>query len=189
MHHPPEEHLKATNKTRTGQRWVGVAFVLVAVVAVVAIKATKRPDQVAGLRVAETAADADVPALGGESSGAAAGVPAQETDPFPSDPMAQIEWLLRKGKPVMILFHSTTCKACQLMEKAVENVRADFEPQIAFIDVVVTDPANASLLQKAKIKSIPTSVFVMASGQAYGFVGALEEDVLRVELSKLVSGD
>jgi thiol-disulfide isomerase/thioredoxin len=186
-----EEHVKAMQKTQTGQRWLGVAFVLVAAVAVVGIKALNRPDQVAGLSVAETAADADVPALGAESpdSKAEAGVPAQEADPFPSDPAAQIEWVLRKGKPAMILFHSTTCKPCQLMEKAVEKVRAEFEPQIAFVDVVVTDPANATLLRQAQIRTIPTSVFVMTSGQAYGFVGAVEEDALRAELNKLVSGD
>ncbi len=149
--------MRRIKNTRTGRRWLGVAIVVVAVIAVLSIKALSRPDQVAGLRVAETASDAEVPVLGAQSPGSDVGVEvsAQEKDPFPSDPTAQIEWVLRNGKPAMILFHSTTCKPCQLMEKAVEKVRTDFEPQVAFVDVLVTDPANASLLRQAQIRSIP----------------------------------
>lgn len=181
--------MRATKNTPAGRRWPGVAFVVVAVMAVLSIKAINRPDQVAGLRVAETATGADVPALGAESPGSDAGVDvsAQEEDPFPNDPTAQIGWVLRNRKPAMILFHSTTCKPCQLMEKAVEKVRTDFEPQVAFVDVVVTDPANASLLRQAQIRTIPTSILITASGDAHGFVGAVEEDALRAELTRLIS--
>ena len=183
--------MKTTKKTRPGQRWLGVGFVLAAVVVVVGIKAINRPDQVAGLRVAETPGPAVAPTLRAESPGSnvVSSGSVQEADPFPSEPEAQIEWVLRNRRPAMILFHSTTCKPCQLMEKAVDKVRTEYELQIAFIDVVVTDPANATLVRQAQIRTIPTSIFVTASGDAYGFVGAVEEHVLRTELTKLISGE
>jgi hypothetical protein len=165
------------NKTRTGQRWLGVTLVALAVVAVAGIKAISRSDRIDGLRVAETSADAAVPDLGTASAleNAGADAPAQQADPFPTEPAAQIEWVLRNRTPAMILFHSTTCKPCQLMEKAVE--------------VVVTDPANANLLRQAQIRTIPTTIFITTSGEAYGFVGAVEQNVLRDELTKLISGE
>jgi thiol:disulfide interchange protein len=183
--------VRAMNKTRTGQRWLGVTLVALAVVAVAGIKAISRSDRIDGLRVAETSADAAVPDLGTASAleNAGADAPAQQADPFPTEPAAQIEWVLRNRTPAMILFHSTTCKPCQLMEKAVEKVRSDFEPQVAFVDVVVTDPANANLLRQAQIRTIPTTIFITTSGEAYGFVGAVEQNVLRDELTKLISGE
>ncbi len=108
-----------------------------------------------------------------------------ESDPYPTEPAEQIEWVLRHNHPAMILFHSTNCKPCKVMTGLVQQVRTDFQ-HIAFIDVITNDRANAQLVQRAQIRAIPTSVFVMASGQGSGFVGAMSEEDLRAELIKLL---
>ena len=182
--------MNTTTKTPTRTRWLGIGLIMLAVLVLLSFKAIQRSNYVAGLQVAETAGDATVPTLRAQSIGSSAepDAAAQEADPFPSRPEAQVEWVVRNRRPAMVLFHSTTCKPCQAMEKAVAKVRPDFEAQVIFIDVVVTDPDNAGLLRQAQIRTIPTSIFVTAAGEAYGFVGAVEEDALRVELSKLMSG-
>ena len=87
----------------------------------------------------------------------------------------------------MVFFHSTDCKPCREMTVVVQEVRPDFDEHIAFIDVITNDRSNAPLVQKAQIRAIPTTVFIMASGQGHGFVGAMKEEDLRAELIKLMS--
>jgi len=175
----------------TQARWQQLAIALVAggILIVLGSKAFTTSGPVSGFVVAETQAEAAVPTLatppadGNAESGAAA----QEADPFPQQPSDQVEWAMRNRRPAMILFHSTTCKPCMLMEETVEKVRPDFETQIAFIDVVVSDASNATLLRQAQIRTIPTTIFLTISGDSYGFIGAMDEGTLRAELAKLVS--
>ena len=110
------------------------------------------------------------------------------TDPFPESPAAQIEWAVRHGKPSLILFHSTTCKPCKIMEDLVQKVRGDYESRIIFVGVVVTNRANADLIRQARIQTIPTTFFVDATGQGRGVMGAMAEDKLRADLDRLAGG-
>ena len=113
---------------------------------------------------------------------------ARQDQPFPSSPAAQIDWIARNQKPAMILFHSTTCKACKIMDGLVEKVRTDYEPRVFFIHVITNNRSNSGLVQQAGIRLIPTSFFVQGSGTGKRFVGALEEDALRAELDQLLAG-
>ena len=88
----------------------------------------------------------------------------------------------------MILFHSTNCKPCKIMDGLVEKVRPDYEPSVFFIHVITNDRSNSGLVQQAGIRLIPTSFFVQGSGTGKRFVGALEEDALRDELDQLLAG-
>jgi len=181
--------MKRTTGTQTGWQQPAIALVALGILVILGSKAFTRSGPTTGFVVAETQAEAAVPTLatrppdGNAESGAAA----QEADPFPQQPSDQVEWAMRNRRPAMILFHSTTCKPCKLMEQTVEKVRPDFETQIAFIDVVVSDASNATLLRQAQIRTIPTTIFLTISGDSYGFIGAMDEGALRAELAKLVS--
>lgn len=109
-----------------------------------------------------------------------------DEDPFPSQPAAQVQWVMRNEKPAMILFRSTNCIPCKRMEKLVNQVRGDYEPDIVFIDVIVYDRSNTGLIRQAQIQAIPTSFFIKASGQGRRFVGATSKEVLRAELANLL---
>ena len=169
-------------------RWVAAGLVAAAVLAILGMKIAGVPASTLNLPTAEAPGAATVPALG-TSPATSSAEPTQmtESDPYPTEPAQQIEWVLRHNHPAMILFHSTNCKPCKLMTDLVQQVRTDFDEHIAFIDVVTNDRSNAQLVQQAQIRAIPTSVFFMASGQGYGFVGAMNEEDLRAELIKLMS--
>ena len=110
-------------------------------------------------------------------------------DPFPTDPASQVQWIVRNKTPALILFHSTNCIPCKAMEKLVNEVRGDFEPDIVFVDVITNDRANIRLVQQAGIRGIPTSFFVTRSGQAKAFMGAMKVGALRAELASLLESE
>lgn len=110
-----------------------------------------------------------------------------EADPFPSTPTAQVQWVLRHKKPAMILFHSTLCRPCMMMDALVQMVRRDYEPTVVFIEVIIDDPANAVLVTQARIGSIPASLFLDRSGKVKRIVGLMKQQDLRAELARLMA--
>lgn len=157
----------------TGQRhrlWVGF-LVLASVGLVLAAKALRpgqravRETSTAVAIVAETAADSN--------------------EPFPTSARAQVEWVLRHHRPAMILFYSTYCRPCMMMDALVQMVKRDYQPQVVFIEVLYDDPANAELLRWAKVGSIPASVFISPSGETKRVVGIMNQAALREELAAL----
>ena len=169
-------------------RRVAAGLVAVVVLAILGTKIFGVPASTLSLPTAEAPGAATLPAFDASAATPDA-EPTQKTesDPYPTEPAGQIEWVLRHNRPAMILFHSTNCKPCKVMTGLVEQIRTDFDEHIAFIHVITNDSANLQLVQQAQIRAIPTSVFIMASGQGHGFVGAMSEKDLRAELIKLLS--
>jgi thiol:disulfide interchange protein len=120
------------------------------------------------------------------TAASAGGVESQQ--PWPASPAEQVQLVLGRHQPAMVLFHSTNCIPCKAMEKLVAEVRGDYEPSIAFIDVITGDQANSALLQQAQIQAIPTSFFFNTAGQGKRYVGAMKKDALRAELDTLLAG-
>jgi len=191
--------MAASRERSTRLRWFIGLLVLVAVVVILGLKYVRespfialsedRPAVGTGALLGPTLAEqepdvvqTDAPAVG------PAEVP-QDDDPFPTNPAAQVEWVLRHKKPAMIFFHSTNCKPCKMMEELVAKVRSDYEPDLVFIDVVTSNRSNLELVQQAGIQAIPTSFFIQRSGQGKRFVGALPEDELRAELTFALEGE
>ena len=191
--------MKASRARSTKLRWFIGLLVLVAVVVILSLKnASESPlialseddpavgtDALLGPTLAEQGSDVvqtDAPAEGPAEA-------LQDDDLFPTDPAAQVDWVLHHKKPAMILFHSTNCKPCKLMEELVAKVRSDYEPDLVFIDVITNERSNLELVQAAGIRSIPTSFFIQSSGQGKRFVGALKEDDLRAELTYAMEGE
>jgi thioredoxin-like negative regulator of GroEL len=110
-------------------------------------------------------------------------------DALPPDPAGQVDWVVKHGMPALILFHSTNCKPCIAMTALVEQVRPAYEGRVAFIDVVTNDNANANLVRRAGINTIPTTFFVSASGAGQAYIGLMEEADLRAELDRLTAAE
>ena len=171
-------------------RWLIGGAVLVALVAVIGIKALTQFTVASEVREQDTM---EMPIQGAAATvptppGATVGDAASAADLFPSDAAEQVRWALSNGKPAMVLFHSTSCIPCKQMSALVAAVRGDYEPDIVFVDVVVSDRANMPLIRQAGVQTIPTTLFVDLSGQGKRYVGALREDALRAELSALQQG-
>ena len=191
--------MAALRERSTKLRWFIGLLVLVAVIVILGLKNASESPLIAisadgpaiatgpllGPTLAEQvpiAAQTAAPTIG------PAGTP-QDDDPFPTDAAAQVEWVLRHKKPAMILFHSTNCKPCKLMEELVAKVRSDYEPDVVFVDVITNERSNQELVREAGIRAIPTSFFIQRSGQGKRFVGALPEDELRAELTYALEGE
>jgi thiol-disulfide isomerase/thioredoxin len=178
--------------TRSGQppnrlRWLAAGLVIAAILFILFFKmASTRAT--ANLSVAEAGAAATVPVLNtspaASPSTVAPATPA--SDPFPSQPEAQVDWVLRNGRPALFLFHSTNCKPCIAMTALVEQIRPDYDGRIVFVDVITNDAANAAVVRRAGIQSIPTTFFITSSGSGQGYIGLMKEEDVRAELDKLV---
>ena len=165
---------KKRSRHTVNSRWVIGAVVAVAVVAVLAIKFA---------RDAKGASLAEQPPL--DLTSTAAGVPAQ---PLPQGPAAQVDWILENGQPAMLLFRSTDCRPCIEMHRLVTKVRGDYERDVFFIDVIVSDTANYELIRRMGVRMIPTSFFVGRDGRAGQAIGVLSEMDLRAALESLRGG-
>ncbi len=191
--------MAASRERSTKLRWFIGLLVLVAVIVILGLKNASESALIA--LSTDGPAAATVPVLGPtlteqEPSVVQTASPtigpaeiALDNDPFPSDPAAQVDWVLRHKKPTMVLFHSTNCKPCKLMEELVAKVRSDYEPDLVFIDVITNERSNQELVREAGIRSIPTSFFIQSSGQGKRFVGALPEDELRAQLAYAMEGE
>jgi hypothetical protein len=74
------------------------------------------------------------------------------------------------------------------MEERVNEVRPDFESQVAFVDVDVYDSQNRDFIRAAEVRTIPTTSLVDANGQEQTIIGAIAEEQLREHLRQLVVG-
>lgn len=177
-------------------RWLAGGLIALAVVGILGFKATQaRPLE--PLPTPQTPAATlampgpKAPTATGQtetSTSESASISQDDEDPLPTDPIGQLEWAERHQKPMMILFHSTTCIPCKAMDKLLQQVRGDYEPGIVFVDIITNDRANIGLVQQAGIRAIPTSFFVTSAGEGKRFVGAMQEEALRAELDALLEG-
>ena len=102
-------------------------------------------------------------------------------------PEAQFDRYLQEEKPVFIFFHSNNCESCIMMMATVDQVYPNYENEVALVDVNVYDPINEKFLQRAGINTIPTQVFVDASGEGKVTIGVMTANQLDQQLD-LLSG-
>jgi thiol:disulfide interchange protein len=105
--------------------------------------------------------------------------------PVDESPEVQLDRLVTEGKPVFVFFHSNTCQSCIDMMGIVDTVHPEFEGEVALVDVNVYDQANENLLRRANIYSIPTELFIDASGEGSVLIGVITPDQLRQQLQTL----
>lgn len=191
MGHRQVQTKKAATKSSqppNRRRWLAATLVVAAVLLVLSVKMLRtRPP--GGLSVAETSAAATMPALDVSPAAPAAQptVSQPQSALLPADPAEQVDWVLQNKKPALILFHSTNCKPCIAMTALVQQIRPAYAGEVVFIDVITNDAANAALIRRAGIQSIPTTFFITSSGSGQGYVGLMKQEDVRAELDKLVS--
>jgi len=100
-------------------------------------------------------------------------------------PEEQLDRLLAAGRPILIFFHSTTCKQCVEMTKIVDQVYPAFEGRVHLVDVNVYDKGNQNLLRRARLQVIPTLIFIDRGGAGLGYSGVMPADGLREQLEAL----
>ncbi len=101
----------------------------------------------------------------------------------------QLDRYLEEGKPTFLFFHSNNCQTCIDMMAVVDEVYPAFSKQVALVDVNVYDPANQNLLQRARISSIPTQVFIDSTEKGNGILGPLSAGELTEQLQLLAEED
>lgn len=112
----------------------------------------------------------------------------RDTIPSGESAEVQLDQHLEEGKPTFVFFHSNNCKSCLDMIAVVDQVYPDFREEVALVDVNVYDPVNQNLIRRAKIYSIPTQVFIDASGQGKVTLGVMTPEDLRQQLQALAEG-
>lgn len=165
---------QAEGSNLTYRKWIGL-LVAAAVVAILAIKASG-PQRGAGPDPFE-------------ASVLAAGAEVDPNEPWPSSPSEQVLWALRHEQPAMILFYSTYCRPCRMMDSLVQMVKPDYENEVLFIEVIYDDSANAELLRWARVGTIPASYFLTRSGEGQRVIGLMSQADLRTELTNIAADD
>lgn len=100
-------------------------------------------------------------------------------------PEAQIDQAISSGEPTLAFFHSDNCEQCLIMIDIVERVFPEYAGSVNLVDVDVYDPNNKPLLRRIGLQYIPTLVFFDRDGGLQSFVGVMEADALRQQLSLL----
>jgi thioredoxin-like negative regulator of GroEL len=119
----------------------------------------------------------------------AAPTSASSVTPVVESPEVILDRALAAKQPTLAFFHSLTCDSCIEMTAIVEQVYPEFKGTITLVDVNVYDERNQSLLQRARIRAIPTLVFIDHTGQGQMFMGVMEAAQLRQTLQALAGSN
>jgi thiol:disulfide interchange protein len=103
-------------------------------------------------------------------------------------PETRLEHLVAAGQPTLAFFHSNNCVQCIKMMEVVEQVYPEFDDSVVLVDVNVYDQRNASLLQRARIRAIPTQIFFDRTGQGLVVMGAMTPGQFREQMRTLAEG-
>jgi thioredoxin-like negative regulator of GroEL len=162
-------------KTNVVSRKLIVVFVVLAAFAGVFVaKAMTGPADQAG-----TAQSSSATAEAGDNTGASA----------QDDALATYEAALKTGKPIYLMFHSTTCQPCVEIAAVAKTVIPHYAEKIAFVDAVTdSDPSVQQLAAKFPFQYIPQSFFLNPDGTtADSFTGAMTESDMRARLDALLA--
>ena len=168
------EDLPRPERKRTDVRLrIAVVIVVLAAFALIVV-----------VKTGGTASPATCPAPVADSSAPSpANPPAQ-----PSDAVAAYEAALKAGKPIYVMFHSTTCAPCIEIAGVADGVIPDYADKITFVDAVTDDPSAQELASRFSFQYIPTSFFLEADGTVVdSFTGAMDEAKMRGYLDAMVA--
>lgn len=114
--------------------------------------------------------------------------PSQSTNQTSIPAEAQFDQYLEEKKPVFVFIHSNTCQSCIDMIAIVDQVYPEFTKSVGLVDVNVYDPQNDALLRRMGISTIPTQVFIDATGQGKVAMGVMTPEGLLQQLQTLAEG-
>lgn len=90
-----------------------------------------------------------------------------------------------EGRPVWLLIHAEHCQPCAVMEKTYEQIEPEFEGKVVFLSADFDDPKEGDLMDFFKVRFVPTSVFMDASGKMDTRVGEIPPNQMRKILTDL----
>ena len=124
----------------------------------------------------------------GSPSGAGADVPAGSITSVRNDAPADYEAALQTGKPVYVLFHSTTCAPCVEISAVADEVMSGYADEVVFVNAITDDPAGGELAAQFAFQYIPTSFFLAPDGTVVDtHTGTLTEAEMQAFLDELVA--
>ncbi len=179
---PPSSPAHPAGRSGHPRRWLSACLLLIAAGAVaVFLRQVRSSSSSATLQgkacpaSGETAAEFCLLPEGGATT----------PEPYPAQAEAQVDWVLRYRRPAMVLFYSSLCRPCMMMDALVQMVRRDYEPGVIFIEVASDHPANAALVHRMGVGTLPASFFLTPSGDSKRVVGLMKQQDLRAELARL----
>ncbi|MBE0416150.1 MAG: hypothetical protein IBX63_00090 [Coriobacteriia bacterium] len=103
------------------------------------------------------------------------------------DPVTAYETALAEGRPIYVLFHSSTCPSCVEIEAAAARVLPEYADSVSFVDVYTDDPRARPLFSRFAFQYIPTSFFLAGDGSVVDqHTGVLNDAEMRERLDTLV---
>lgn len=71
------------------------------------------------------------------------------------------------NKPKVLHFSQQMCSECRTLEGIMQPVENEYKNQVVFVHIDVSDrqPANEALIQKYKVRVVPTLVFINKNGK------------------------
>ena len=92
-------------------------------------------------------------------------------------------------RPTVFVFNSSTCQACDVLNKTVETVAATYKKKADFYRINdLKSDAFKGLPQKLKIKGYPTTYLVKPGAEPCPERGSMEVDELDKLVYKLIHG-
>lgn len=106
----------------------------------------------------------------------------------PGDPPeVQFDQALAQNRVIFALFRSKTCVPCMEMGRIAAEVMPEFAGRVVFIEANVYDKVNANLLQRMRIRVIPTTYIYDRTGTSKVHQGVLGRQSLRAALQAALS--
>lgn len=100
----------------------------------------------------------------------------------------KLDTYLADGKPVMVFFYSDSCRSCQEMEVAIDEIYPSFSESVALIKVNVYDKKDLELVEQTGVQITPTTLFIDQAGHRLLVPEKMSADELRHRLVVLAGG-
>ena len=95
--------------------------------------------------------------------------------------------ILKNKETCVMVFSKDTCSVCKNLLPVAEKVSDEFEGQIKFYSLTVTDPEVLLRFRSLKLLGVPQSVFILKGEKDLALPGGVNETILKKETKKLLN--
>lgn len=97
---------------------------------------------------------------------------------------AQVQALIKQGKPVLLEFQSPYCATCTVLKPAVDKAEQEYGKRLMIIRINIQDPIGMELKSIYNYQYTPTFIFVDEQGrEVWRTIGSFDEAQLRAEMN------
>lgn len=87
----------------------------------------------------------------------------------------------------VMVFHKESCSVCQHLVPVAEKVSGEFEGQIKFYSLSVSDPEVLARFKEMKLLGVPQTVFIDKGVKKEALPGNISDEIIRKETKHLLS--